>query len=178
MCLCILDFAVPDSTLTDMRRFDNEVRITPSVFDRLLDYEPDMSREPPSSRAKSLRLFKQAVRRDLEWLLNTRQVVGGIPDELQELRRSLASYGLADFSSAGGNNIADQNKMRRFMEESIRVFEPRLQDVSVSVEPIETGERALRFRIDANLVVDPAPEPVTFDTTLQLVNGEYKVQES
>jgi type VI secretion system protein ImpF len=68
--------------------------------------------------------------------------------------------------------------MRRFIEEAIRIFEPRLQDVAVTVEPVLIGERALRFRIDANLIVDPAPEPVTFDTTLQLVNGEYKVQES
>src|SRR4051794_41104993 len=131
-----------------MQRFDNEVRITPSVFDRLLDYEPDISREPPSSRAKSLRLFKQAVRRDLEWLLNTRQIVDGVPEQLPELRRSLAAYGLPDFSTASGSNIADQNRMRRYIEESIRVFEPRLQDVTVSVEAVQGGERALRFRID------------------------------
>ena len=161
-----------------MQRFDNEVRITLSVFDRLLDYEPEISFEPPASRAKSLRLFKQAVRRDLEWLLNTRQIVGGVPEQLTELKRSLAAFGLPDFTAASASNIGDQNRMRRFIEESIRIFEPRLQDVAVTVEPVLIGERALRFRIDANLIVDPAPEPVTFDTTLQLVNGEYKVQES
>jgi len=68
--------------------------------------------------------------------------------------------------------------MRRLIEEAIGIFEPRLQDVNVSVEPVLTGERALRFRIDANLVVDPAPEPISFDTTLQLVNGEYRVAEN
>jgi type VI secretion system protein ImpF len=161
-----------------MPRFDNEVRITLSVFDRLQDFEPDISHEPPASRPKSLRLFKQNVRRDLEWLLNTRMIVGGIPDTLVELKKSLAAYGLPDFTAASASNISDQNRMRRLMEEAIAIFEPRLQDVNVSVEPVTIGERALRFRIDANLVVDPAPEPVTFDTTLQLVNGEYKVHES
>lgn len=37
-------------------------------------------------------------------------------------------------------------------------------------------ERALRFRIDARLRVEPAPEPVTFDTVLQLHSGEYLVK--
>ncbi len=34
-----------------MPRTDNEVRITPSVFDRLIDYEPELSREPIASRS-------------------------------------------------------------------------------------------------------------------------------
>jgi hypothetical protein len=38
-----------------MSRIDNEIRITPSVLDRLLDFEPDVSREAPKSRSKSLR---------------------------------------------------------------------------------------------------------------------------
>ena len=56
-----------------IKRTDNEVRITPSVFDRLLDFEPQLTSEAPKSRAKSLRELKQSVRRDIEWLLNTRR---------------------------------------------------------------------------------------------------------
>jgi len=48
-----------------MPRSDYEVRITPSVLDRLIDEEPEISREPPASRAKNLRQLKQSVRRDL-----------------------------------------------------------------------------------------------------------------
>ena len=160
-----------------MPRFDNEERVTLSVLDRLLDYEPEVSYEPPASRAKSLRLFKQAVRRDLEWLLNTRQVAKGLPQGLKELNNSLAAYGLPDFSSASSSDSDDQAQVREAIEECVRVFEPRLQDVTVTLEPPRETERALRFRIDALLMVDPAPEAVTFDTTLQLVSGEYRVQE-
>ena len=160
-----------------MSRFDNEVRITLSVLDRLLDYEPDVSYEPPASRAKSLRLFKQAVRRDLEWLLNTRQLADGVPPGLKEVTSSLAAYGLPDFTTASASSAEDQDFVRRSIEEAIRVFEPRLRDVNVIVDAPRESERALRFRIDALLDVDPAPEPITFDTTLQLVNGEYKVHE-
>jgi type VI secretion system protein ImpF len=146
------------------------------VLDRLLDYEPEMSREAIASRAKSLRELKQAVRRDLEWLLNTRQLVGGVPDELKEVSHSLAAYGLPDFSNASIQNVHDQKRMRRYIEDAIRIFEPRLEDVEVTFEPTRTTERAMRFRIDARLKVEPAPEPVTFDTMLQLGTGQYVVQ--
>jgi type VI secretion system protein ImpF len=160
-----------------MSNYENEVRVTLPVLDRILDYEPEISREPPNSRSKSLRLFKQAVRRDLEWLLNTRRPADGVPSELVEVTRSLAAYGLPDFTTASADNPEDRSKMRRQIEQTISIFEPRLRDVVVTVEPISSKERTLHFRIDANLVVDPAPEPVTFDTALQLVNGEYKVIE-
>lgn len=160
-----------------MSRFDNETRITLSVLDRLLDYEPEESQEPLSSRNKSLRLFKQGVKRDLEWLLNTRQVAGGVPPGLKELTNSLAAYGLPDFSNVTVTDAAEQQHLRLVLEDLINTFEPRLRDVAVTLEPAREAERALRFRIDANLIVDPAPEPVTFDTMLQLASGEYKVQE-
>jgi len=159
-----------------MTRFDNEIRVTPSVLDRLIDYEPEISHEPATSRAKSLRQLKQAVRRDLEYLLNTRRVAGGLPPGLTELNKSLAAYGLPDFSAVNVNSPDEQMRLRRVLETTIGVFEPRLQDVKVTLEPLHGNERALRFRVDARLRVEPTPEPVTFDTVLQLHSGEYKVR--
>ena len=49
-----------------MPRLDEELRITLSVLDRLVDFEPEASQEAPASRSKTLRQLKQAVRRDLE----------------------------------------------------------------------------------------------------------------
>jgi type VI secretion system protein ImpF len=159
-----------------MARTDNEVRITPSVLDRLMDYEPEITHEPLASRAKSLRQMKQSVRRDLEWLLNTRQLVESVPSDLKEVSNSVAAYGLPDFSNATVSSLKDQDQMRLAIEFAINTFEPRLQDVTVTLEPGRGSERLLRFRIDAHLKIEPAPEPVTFDTELQLHSGEYKVQ--
>ena len=157
-------------------RTDSEVRIAASVLDRLIDRELDVSREPPASRASSLRELKQAVRRDLEWLLNTRQCIDEIPDDLKELKKSVLVYGLPDFSQANVKSPSDQARLRRVIVEAIRNFEPRLSDVRVTIEPAREVERALHFRIDALLRVDPVSEPVTFDTTLHLYNGEYEVK--
>ncbi|MBC7910612.1 MAG: type VI secretion system baseplate subunit TssE [Pyrinomonadaceae bacterium] len=160
-----------------MLRTDNEVRITPSVLDRLLDYEPELSREPVTSRAKSLRQLKQSVKRDLEWLLNTRRTAEVVPPELKELNDSLAVFGLPDFTTASVKNTSDQKMMRRALETAIRVFEPRLEDLVVTLEPMDSIERVMRFRIEARLKVEPAPEPITFDTVLQLGSGQILVQE-
>ena len=160
-----------------MPRTDNEVRIVPSVLDRLIDYEPELSREPPASRSKSLRLLKQSVKRDLECMLNTRQSIVYVEPEMKELTNSLACYGLPDFSNASVKSKSDQNRLRRALEAAIATFEPRLEDVKVSLEATGGVERILHFRIDARLRVDPAPEPVTFDTRLHVTSGEYTVQE-
>ncbi len=159
-----------------MARTDNEVRVTTSVLDRLIDYEPEITREPIASRSKSLRQLKQSVRRDLEWLLNTRQVAGGVSSELKETSDSVASYGLPDFTHLTIDSGDDQKFIKRQVEEAVRRFEQRLENVVVYIEPTRPTERLLRFRIDARLKVDPAPEPITFDTVLQLGSGEYSVR--
>lgn len=159
-----------------MARADNEGRITNSVLDRLLDYEPEMSREAFASRSKSLRELKQSVRRDLEWLLNTRQIAGGVPSDLKETIDSVWAYGLPDFTHLSIDSSGDQKFIKREVEDAVRRFEPRLQNVVVSIEAARSTERTLRFRIDAHLKIDPAPEPITFDTELQLGNGEYMVR--
>lgn len=170
-----------------MPRSDHEIRVIPSVLDRLLDYAPEVSSEPVPSRAKSLREMKESVRRDLQWLLNSRQssslLFGGEGSdgprgfgEARELENSLACFGLPDFSSASILSALDQNRVKRALEAAVARFEPRLRDVLVTLLPARETERALRFRIDARLRVEPAPEPVTFDTVLNIHNGEYRIE--
>ena len=51
-----------------MARSATEALVTQSVLDRLTAVE-----EWPATRSQSLRFYKEALKRDLEWLLNTRQ---------------------------------------------------------------------------------------------------------
>jgi type VI secretion system protein ImpF len=159
-----------------MSKYGNEIRIIPSVLDRLIDEDPGHMVEAPLSRSKSIEGLKQAVKRDLEWLLNTRQNVNGVPSGLKELTNSLAAYGLPDFSTFSIKNSSDQVRMQRILERAISSFEPRLENVMVTLVPVRDIEQKLRFRIDAQLRIEPAPEPVTFDTVLQAVSNQYTVQ--
>jgi type VI secretion system protein ImpF len=159
-----------------MARIESEVRITPPILDRLIDDEPEVTREPPVSRMKSLRQLKHSVRRDLEWLLNSRSVIDEIPEDLNELKSSVFVFGIPDFTSANVSNLNDQNRIRRIVLAAIADFEPNLKDVAVVVERGREFERSLHFRITANLQVEPDPEPVTFDTTLHPWSVEFTVQ--
>lgn len=160
-----------------MSRLDNEIRVTPSVIDRLIDLEPRQSQEPPKSRSTSLRELKQSVRRDLEWLLNTRCFTEEIDDRLVEVKNSVAYYGLPDFTGVSAKNHHEQKRMTKAIESALKIFEPRFIDLKVTLEPINNLDRQLKFRIEARLDIDPTPEPVAFDTILQLGSGNFAVVE-
>ena len=158
-----------------MARPDADQKLVPSVLDRLIDGRPRESREGLDALPRALSQVKDSVKRDLEWLLNSRQVVADLPDDLRQIERSLLTYGLPDFTAAGLSSIGEQDRLRRAVEEAIRRFEPRLGHVSVAVETTREADRAIRFRIDAMLNVEPAPEPITFDSVLQLTTKTFVV---
>ena len=149
------------------RREPTHLTVRPSVLDRLLDDEPGVTREPPVPQHEAVRRVVQAVRRDLEWLLNTRLtwVSEGLA-AAEHAARSIATYGLPDYSTENLNDADARSRLKRAIEKAITVFEPRLVRVVVTTEPLREHERTMRFRIEAVLHVDPVREPVTFDTVL------------
>ncbi len=154
---------------------DENSRITLSVFDRLIDLDPTTTTEADASRSASLRELKQAVRRDLEWLLNTRCHRDDQTDENAEIRRSVAFYGLPDILGMSPKNPTEQKRLTKALESAIKLFEPRFLNPTVTLEPVNEVDRQLRFRIEASLDVDPTPETVVFDTVLQTGSGEFAV---
>jgi type VI secretion system protein ImpF len=159
-----------------MARSQGDVVITLPVLDRLIDLEPKNSLEVPLSRVQSARVLKNALRRDLEWLLNTRRIPE-VPDEsLKELHSSLYLYGLPDFSTHTLASTADQAKLLRQITATIKLFEPRLANVRVIPLPTEeTGLKDLKVRIEGMLLMDPVPEPVSFDTVIETKSGNCRL---
>ena len=109
-----------------MARSLGETTITVSVLDRLIDLEPDNRMESPLSRSQSVRLLKGAVRRDLEWLLNSRRICDPPDEGLKEINRSVYTYGLPDLSSLTMAASGDRNRLVRQVLATINLFEPRL----------------------------------------------------
>jgi type VI secretion system protein ImpF len=95
---------------------------------------------------------------------------------LPHLDASAWSYGLADLSASSLTSAVDRERLRLAIEAAIRRFEPRLQGVEVTPVEARASDRSIRFRIDAMLRVDPAPEPVTFDSMLQLTTKAFHVR--
>jgi type VI secretion system protein ImpF len=160
-----------------MARDDYNAAVTLSILDRLIDEDPDTSLEAIPTRTQSVRQLKDGLRRDLEWLLNTRRIAVPPAESLREVNRSLYVYGLPDFTSYALNSPTDQARLVRFLQGTVKLFEPRL--ANVKIVPLEgpVGKtRTLRFRIDGLLLMDPAPEHVSFDTVLELTSGQYEVE--
>jgi type VI secretion system protein ImpF len=151
--------------------------LLPSVLDRLIDEEPQVHHEPPRSRNQLLRDLKQAVRRDLENLLNTRIRCLPWSAELAELKQSLVNYGIPDLTGASLGSSKERDEFRRTVQSVITLYEPRLKNLSVSIHgQSEAADRTIRFHIEAVLQAEPAPEPVAFDSTLLLTTGSFEVK--
>ena len=152
-----------------MPRKPGDSPVTLSVLDRLIDEEPKVRAEAPPTRSQSVRDLKNALRRDLEWLLNTRQPIDPPPEDATELPRSLYMYGLPDITSMSLSSLEDRQRLGRVMETVIANFEPRLANLKVRfAETPEAESHVLRFVIEGLLRIDPAPEYVTFDTVLEV----------
>jgi type VI secretion system protein ImpF len=160
-----------------MSRKDYEYRLTPSVLDRLIDYEPKESKEVPKALLRSLSEYKQFIKRDLEWLLNCRAYAGEIDEKLEEVNKSVAIYGLPDITGISANSVQEQIRLTKTLEKIIEVFEPRFINVKVTLQPISNLDKSLRFHIQAQLDIEPAPEPIAFDTVLELGSGQFEIKE-
>ena len=160
-------------------RVDKKKELRPSILDRLLDDEPHIQVEADKNRHQHLRELRNSVKRDLENLLNTRYRMVEPPEEFTQLELSLLNYGLPDLATV---NIADTEKKRNFtrhLEKILRDYEPRFKTVKVNhVDNKDNTDRTLRFRIDATLYADPAPEIEIFDSVLDPVSRTVNVEES
>jgi len=162
----------------------------PSLLDRLIDAE---SAGTQDRRGYTLRQMENAVRRDLEDLLNTRRPPEFIRNAdgkmepffggLTEVPSSIVNFGLRDLAYYDTMTPELRAEFARHIEQVITAYEPRLRDVRVTVrDPIQVAEAlksdykrtAMYFHIEARLDLDPAPE-VSFETVLELTKGTHQV---
>jgi type VI secretion system protein ImpF len=83
---------------------------------------------------------------------------------------------LPDISGLAVSSSKDQKVLMQMIERVVADYEPRLTNVVVSLRPAGGRARVLRFQIEALLMIEPAPERIAFDTTLELTSGEYSVE--
>ena len=171
-----------DPGVTESRSFQERVRdagarVQLSPLDRLLDDAPELERDQPLSPAEALGALRRTVRRDLEALLNTKRGWRSLPRPLGELRASIAGYGLPDYTTGSMADRAAREAFRAEVERTIRLFEPRLAQVTVSLaDPENRLDATLHLRIEGLLHAEPAPEPVSFNTIVDASSAEIQVK--
>ena len=148
------------------------------LLDRLVDADPSQRSDSPLSASAAMDAMRVSICNDLEELLNTRRRWRSWDPHLAELDRSLAGFGLPDFASGAFHDPRRREELRTLVETCIRRFEPRI--VSLKVTLLEANDKVsgtLRLRIDALLHAEPAPEPIAFDTVVDLLTKNVTVLE-
>jgi type VI secretion system protein ImpF len=150
-----------------MARGEDDGPVAMSVFDRLLDDDPTRGEDLRKTRGRALTELRDALRRDLEALLNTRPCSTTWEAPLVELNDSILNYGVATVTNAEMNADENRERFRSAVERAIRSFEPRFLKVSVTLlEDVDRIDRTLRLRIEALVRAEPAPEPLIFDSII------------
>lgn len=154
-----------------------------SLVDRLSledsDARDEAQDQPYVDKARSrdaVRRYKDSVKRDLEWLLNTRRTLDYRMDRYSQIESSVYAYGLPDITSVNIGSVNEQRKLVDLMKETLRLFERRLTNVSIEFDPLPGGSRSLQFSISGVLNMDPAPEEIQIDTILDSTSAKYEVK--
>ncbi len=141
-----------------------------SLMERLED-----SQAWPTTQASSLRMLKEAIRGDLEAILNTRRHMGGKLDDYPLAAASVLNYGIEELSSSQSAQEGYFLHLQDVVQRCLLDYEPRLTAVSVSVEGGESNNREIRLHIEARLRVSPQQETIHFDTVFDVASETYSV---
>ena len=140
------------------------------LFERLVDENPNTPGEAQPFRIYGVAALRESVQRELARLLNTRSpVLGGMADERD---RTVIDYGIPDFSHVGPASTTDLQHLAQVLERTIAAYEPRLQQVRITLEPATNSQSVVRGVIAGNLIVGTVNEPIAFPLVLSLKTGE------
>ena len=152
-----------------MARAKSDAPVTQSLLDRLTS-----SVDLPSSRPASIQMFKNGIKRDVEWLLNTRRTPGPQIEKYKLASESVFNYGLPDVAELGSAN--DPAKVLQAIAQTLRVHEPRILEPRVSVVRSDFLKRSIQFHVEGRVRVENSEEDISFDTVLKTITGEYEVK--
>lgn len=155
-------------------------RLQPSLLDRLLDDAPQQRSEPPEQRYLTKARLRQAVIRDLAWLLNA--IAPGVADGSPLVRDSVLGYGLPPMAGATVSRI-DLGDLEEAVRRAIVSFEPRIVADTVEVRAIRSesvldSHNLIDFEIRGMLWAQPMPLELLLRTTFDLESGLVDVQDS
>lgn len=152
-----------------------EKRLLAPVLDRLLESSRNMDMHQPH---QVLRQLREGVRRDLEYLFNTRFCCVSAPESHKNLEDSNINYGLPDLSTVNLSSIDSRKRFCRDIEKTILRFEPRIRSVKVTTQDkIDVEDPSIRFRVEAVLHINPAAEVIVFDSALNPITQTVDVSE-
>ncbi len=146
-------------------------RLQPSLLDRLTDHTPTQKRENFDQQTLSLQQLRQAVLRDLGWLLNTTNLTA--VDDLSEFplaEKSTLNYGIPGFAGMIESG-ARLEALERQLAEAIEAYEPRIRSETLRVRTramTDDANPSLVFEIEGELWAQPVPVPLYLETAIEV----------
>lgn len=147
-------------------------RLQPSLLDRLTDLNPSAKRDGPDQQVLTLAQLRQAVLRDVAWLLNTTNLesVGDLSDA-PRAGRSTINYGIPGLAGLL-DSAARVHALEEELASAIRTFEPRIRAETVKVRASGSSEDggmpALLFEIEGELWAQPVPLQLFLETKIEV----------
>lgn len=165
-----------------MAELSSQEQLFPSLLDRLSDDKPMQKMESRDRRVFSIHKLRDAVLRDLAWLLNTCHLaatedLSGHP----HVAASVLNYGIPDLTgkTVSGLQVVD---VQRAIRQAIIDFEPRIiastLEVRGKVERDAVSSNSLTFEIEGEMWSRPIPERLFLRTELDLETGDVKINEA
>ena len=152
---------------------EREINVRRPLFDRLVDSEPRDPHEVRPLRTLDRAGLKQSVRRELELLFNTRS-----PSPAQRpsgYEQSVIDYGIPDLAAFSAGNPDHRAQLAEAMRRAAAFFEPRLHEIRIRLAPEPGRDASLGAQIEASVVIDGVPEPVSFEIVLERSSGKVRV---
>ncbi|WP_232540154.1 type VI secretion system baseplate subunit TssE [Azohydromonas aeria] len=156
-------------------------RLQPALLDRLVDDDREHCTEPLERRVLSRAQLRQAVLRDLGWLLNAVQPLDRAGQAQAGLADSVLSFGLPPLSGQLVSRI-DVAQLERAIAQAIQRFEPRILRDTLQVRALEATSvldthNVIEFEIRGHLWSQPVPLEILLRTQIDLEAGQVEVRD-
>jgi type VI secretion system protein ImpF len=140
----------------------------------------NLQTEALDKRVFTMRRLREAVFRDITWLLNSMSLDSTEDlSRFPEVERSVLNYGMPTLAGRQMSSIDPQQTAERIAR-AISTFEPRLSKVRVIPEQRAYGEEnfLVDFHVEAELWGQPVSQHLVLRTSIDLNSGAITVSEA
>jgi type VI secretion system protein ImpF len=158
------------------RRADTQ----PSLLDRLTDHRLQQPHEFDSGLASPRAMLRDAILRDLSWLLNSANLdTTNDLDAYPHVQRSVANFGVGTLVGASASGV-EWTQIECAVREAIVRFEPRIlaDSLEVRCSASENGQHAhaLSLEISGQLRSNPSAPALRVRAALDLDSGQIALR--
>lgn len=155
-------------------------RLQPALLDRLIDQAPEKRQESHEQVMITSEVLRDAVLRDLTWLLNTANLQSSYDlTEFPHVQKSCLNYGVSALAGERMSEI-DLVTMEGSLKSAILAYEPRIDEASIDVRCVAEANTLEHHNILSLVIMGkinstPYPREFLFKTNIDLESGHMDV---